>query len=269
MFQIDAITIAPSLFRLACFLAVMALSISKSGFGGAIGSLSMPIMLFVLPPKPALGVLLPLFLPLFLITDVRVVYLWRQWMNRRFALIMCGFGTLGTLTGWLLFDCFNDRALTLLIGVVGMVTAVNYGRKVLLPNGETSKDAADRMMARLWPRAVGWRGLSGLAGFVSLSGGIPAQVFLPPRALARQAFVGTMSIYFFVISPAKLPFYGDPGLFTDDTMKISAWLLPVIPLGVYVGRTLNRIMSDRLFCHISHSVLFAMSAKLLYDAAAG
>lgn len=262
MLQIDAITISPVLFWLACFLAVMALSISKSGFGGAIGSLSMPILLFVLPPKLALGVLLPLFL----ITDVWVVLLWRRWMNRRFALIMSSFGVLGTLTGWLLFDFFNDRALTLLIGVVGMITAVNYGRKVFMPSGETTTDLAERMMQRLWPRAIGWCGLSGLASFVSLSGGIPAQVFLLPHALARQAFVGTMSIYFFVINLAKLPFYGDLGLFTDDTVKISAMLLPIIPLGVYVGRTLNRIMSDRLFYHISHSVLFAMSLKLLYDA---
>ena len=263
MFQIDAITTAPLLFWLACFLAVMALSISKSGFGGAIGSLSMPIMLFVLPPKLALGVLLPLFL----ITDIWVVYLWRKWMNRRFAIIMCCVGTLGTLTGWLLFDFFNDRALTFLIGFVGMVTAVNYGRKVLMPSGETSADVAERMMAYLWPRAIGWCGLSGLASFVSLSGGIPAQVFLLPHALARQAFVGTMSVYFFVINLAKLPFYGDLGLFTADTMKISAWLVLIIPIGVYVGRTLNRVISDQLFYHISHSVLFAMSAKLLYDAA--
>ena len=265
MFQIDVITTAPWLFWSVCFLAVMALSISKSGFGGAIGSLSMPIMLFVLPPKMALGVLLPLFL----ITDVWVVLLWRQWMNRRFVIIMCTFGTLGTFAGWLLFDYFNDRALTLLIGVVGMVTAVNYGRKVFMPSGETREDVAERMLARLWPRAIGWCGLSGLASFVSLSGGIPAQVFLLPHALVRQAFVGTMSIYFFVINVAKLPFYGDLGLFTADTMKISTWLLPVIPIGVYVGRTLNRIMSDRLFYHISHSVLFAMSAKLLYDATIG
>ena len=52
-------------------LAVLAVTISKSGFGGALGSLSLALLLFVLPPKVALGVLLPLFL----ITDVWVVYI--------------------------------------------------------------------------------------------------------------------------------------------------------------------------------------------------
>lgn len=155
----------PVLFWLACFLSVMAISISKSGFGGALGSLSMPILLFVLPPKLALGVLLPLFL----ITDVWVVYLWRQWMNRRFVLIMCGFGVAGTLV---LFDFFNDRVLTMAIGGVGAVTALNYGRQLIWPSSETNED-----VARLWPRACGWIGLSGLASFVSLAGGIPRRFF--------------------------------------------------------------------------------------------
>ena len=67
----EAMQATPVYFWLICFLSVMAVSISKSGFGGALGSLSTPILLFVLPPKLALGVLLPLFL----ITDIWVVYI--------------------------------------------------------------------------------------------------------------------------------------------------------------------------------------------------
>ena len=261
----EAMQDTPVYFWVICFLSVMAVSISKSGFGGALGSLSTPILLFVLPPKLALGVLLPLFL----ITDVWVVYLWRQWMNRRFALIMCGFGIAGQLVGWLLFDYLNDRVLTLLIGTVGIVIALDYGRQLVWPSGITNEEVAKRMMGRIWQRAFGWCGLSGLASFVSLSGGIPAQIFLLPHGLARQAFVGTMTIYFFTINIAKLPFYGDLGLFTPDTMVVSAILLPLIPIGVFAGRQLNRMMSDRIFYHFSYSVLFAMSVKLIYDAAVG
>lgn len=261
----EAMQETPVYFWLICFLSVMAVSISKSGFGGALGSLSTPILLFVLPPKLALGVLLPLFL----ITDVWVVYLWRKWMNRRFALIMCGFGMAGQLVGWLLFDYLNDRILTLLIGTVGIVIALDYGRQLVWPSGDTSEDVARRMMGRIWQRGFGWCGLSGLASFVSLSGGIPAQIFLLPHGLARQAFVGTMSIYFFAINVAKLPFYGDLGLFSRDTMMVSAFLLPLIPIGVFCGRYLNRVMSDRIFYHFSYSVLFAMSVKLIYDAVLG
>ena len=56
--QIEVMNASPVFFWMICFVSVTALAISKSGFGGALGSLSMPIMLFVLPPKLALGVLL-------------------------------------------------------------------------------------------------------------------------------------------------------------------------------------------------------------------
>ena len=69
---------------------------------------------------------------------------------------------------------------------------------------------------------------------MSLAGGIPTQIFLLPHGLARQAFVGTMSVYFFVINLAKLPFYGI-GLFSGDTLWLSAMLVPLIPIGVFIG----------------------------------
>ena len=252
---------APVYFALICILSVLAVSISKSGFGGALGAISMPILIFVMPPKMAIGVLLPLFL----ITDVWVVYLWRQWVNWRFLFLMAGFGVTGQLLGWLLFDYLSDRVLTGVIGVVGILTALNYGRALIFPDGETGAETAARMMRRVWVRAPLFCGLSGLASFVSLTGGIAAQVFLLPHALARQAFVGTMSVYFFVINIVKLPFYAELDLIRPETLYLSAWLLPVIPVGVLLGRWLNRKMSDRIFYHVSHVVLFAMSAKLIYD----
>jgi len=81
-------------------LAVLAFSISKAGFGGALGSFSVPILLFVLPAKMALGVLLPLFL----VTDIWVVYIWRHMLDQRILLIMCLFGLAGQIVGWVLFD---------------------------------------------------------------------------------------------------------------------------------------------------------------------
>ena len=71
------------------------------------GSLSVPILLFALPPKLAIGVLLPLFL----VTDVWVVYLWRKMIDKRILLFMCAFGLIGEVVGWLLFDYLNDKLL--------------------------------------------------------------------------------------------------------------------------------------------------------------
>ena len=251
---------APVFFWALALTAVIAVAISKSGFGGALGSLSVPILLFVLPPKAALGVMLPLFL----LIDVWVVYVWRRMLDRRILLIMCLFGLLGQLVGWLLFDYLSDALLTGLIGGVAVITALNYLRRRIWPGRRTTTEIAAIVTRHIWQRSFLWCGLSGVSSFVSLSGGIPAQVFLLPHGLARQAFVGTLCVYFFVINLAKIPFYFEVGMFSYQTMVVSALLIPVIPAGVFIGRWLNARMSDRIFYDISHVILLVMGAKLIY-----
>ena len=139
MLDLEIMQTSPVFFWLICFMSVTALAISKSGFGGALGSISTPILLFVMPPKMALGVLLPIFL----ITDVWVVYIWRKHVHWRFVFIMCGFGIAGQLAGWLLFDYFSNSVLRGLIGTIGLLTALNYLRLRIWPRAELAEDVAN------------------------------------------------------------------------------------------------------------------------------
>ena len=250
---------SPEYFWFLAVLAVLAVSISKAGFGGAMGSFSVPILIFVLPPKLALGVLLPLFL----VTDVWVVYIWRSMLDKRILLIMCAFGVIGEIVGWLLFDYLNDQILTVLIGLIAIITTLNYGWRRIRPRKQTSVEIATSVSRRIFQRGAIWCGLSGISSFVSLSGGIPAQVFLLPHALVRQAFVGTLCVYFFVINIVKVPFYAEIGIFSEATLTVSLWLLLVIPIGVFIGKWLNTHISDQIFYDISHLGLLAMGANLL------
>ena len=120
---------SPEYFWFFAVLSVLTVSISKAGFGGAMGSLSVPILIFVLPPKLALGVLLPLFL----VTDVWVVYIWRNLLEKRILLVMCTFGIFGQIVGWLMFDYLNDQILTGLIGGIALITAFNYAWRRISP----------------------------------------------------------------------------------------------------------------------------------------
>lgn len=258
----EVIAASPGLFWSVAGLAVFSVAISKSGFGGALGAMSTPILLFVLPPTLAIGVLLPLFL----ITDVWVVYMWRRYLDRRLVMIMCCFGLLGQFLGWALFDHLSDAALTAIIGVIALMTAVSYFRRLWVGKRADTNDTAMVISSKIWQRAPLWCGLSGVSSFVSLSGGIPAQIFLLPHALVRQAFVATMSVYFLVINIGKLPLYIDLELFSRTSLFVSLCLVPIIPVGVVVGKWLNARMSDRLFYHVSHIILFVMGLKLIYGA---
>ena len=250
---------SPEYFWFLAVLAVLAVSISKAGFGGALGSFSVPILLFALPPKLAIGVLLPLFL----VTDVWVVYIWRKMLDKRILLIMCLFGLIGEVLGWLLFDYLNDQMLTGMIGAISIITALNYTLRRIRPGKRTSAEIATLVSKRIFQRGAIWCGLSGISSFVSLSGGIPAQIFLLPHALLRQAFVGTLSVYFFVINIAKVPFYAEIGIFSEATLTVSLWLLIVIPFGVFIGKWLNSHINDQIFYDISHLGLLAMGTKLV------
>jgi len=249
---------SPEYFWVLAVIAALAVSISKAGFGGAMGSLSVPILIFVLPPKQAIGVLLPIFL----VTDVWVVYIWRNMLEKRILLVMCTFGVFGQIVGWLLFDYLNDQILTGLIGAIALITAFNYAWRRIWPMKKSSVEIAILVSKRIFQRGAIWCGLSGISSFVSLSGGIPAQIFLLPHGLARQSFVGTLCVYFFVINIVKIPFYIEKGIFSGATFTISLWLLLVIPIGVYIGKTLNTLLSDKIFYDISHLCLLAMGTKL-------
>ena len=250
---------SPEYFWFVAVIAVLAVSISKAGFGGAMASLSVPILILVLPPKQSIGVLLPLFL----VTDIWVVYIWRKMLEKRILLVMCSFGIFGQIVGWLLFDYLNDQILTALIGTIALITVLNYAWRRIMPIKKTSVKIAISVSNRIFQRGAIWCGLSGISSFVSLSGGIPAQIFLLPHALARQSFVGTLCVYFLVINIVKIPFYIDVGIFSESTLSVSLWLILVIPIGVFLGKWLNTHLSDKIFYDISHICLLAMGTKLL------
>ena len=145
---------------------------------------------------------------------------------------------------------------------VAVITALNYLRHLTWL--QTHHLKSWYCNKTYWQRGFLWCGLSGVSSFISLSGGIPAQVFLLPHGLARQAFVGTLCVYFFVINIAKIPFYFEVGIFSVETLAVSALLVPAIPVGVFIGRWLNARMSDRIFYDISHAILLVMGGKLIF-----
>ena len=184
-------------------------------------------------------------------------------LEKRILLVMCTFGILGQIVGWLLFEYLNDQILTGLIGAIAIITAFNYAWRKIKPMKKTSVEIAISVSQRILQRGAIWCGLSGISSFVSLSGGIPAQIFLLPHALVRQSFVGTLCVYFFVINLMKVPFYFHIGIFSEATIKLSLCLLLVVPMGVFLGKCLNTKMNDKIFYDISHLFLLIMGTKLL------
>ena len=234
-------------------LSVILVAISKSGFGGALGSLGLPVMVLAFPPKLAIAILLPLYL----ITDIFVAYTWRKFPVFKILKLMVLGGLLGQVLGWICFEYLEDKYILILIGILALITSIRYFKGIFFQNNTVTKIKSSLL------RAIGWCGFSGFSSFVALTGGIPAQIFLLPIGLERQLFVGTMSFYFLIINLAKLPFFFDLQLFTSTSIMLSIVVLPILPIGIYFGKLLNKKLSDRLFYHISHSALFLCGLNLI------
>jgi hypothetical protein len=44
---------------------------------------------------------------------------------------------------------------------------------------------------------------------------------------------------------------------------LSLMILPILPVGIFLGKLLNRKLSDKLFYHISHFALFLCGINLI------
>ena len=87
--------------------------------------------------------------------------------------------------------------------------------------------------------------------------------FFLPHALVRQAFVGTLSVLFLRHQHCEVSFYFEAGIFSENTIEVSLWLILIIPIGVFLGKWLNNHLSDQIFYDISHLGLLAMGIKLI------
>ena len=117
----------------------------------------------------------------------------------------------------------------------------------------------------MWRRGAFWCSLAGISSFISVTGGIPLQIYLLPYKLPRAFYVGTAAAFFFLLNLTKIPLYWDLGILNLDVAIISATLLPTIPLGGWLGKKVNHLLTDKQFYFALHLVLGVTGLKLLLD----
>ena len=107
--------------------------------------------------------------------------------------------------------------------------------------------------------------LSGFTSFIAHAGGPPIKFYLLPLQMDKTLFVGTNVVFFFAINQIKLVPYAWLGQFSPENLIISAVLLPLAPLGIWLGLKLHGIVSQSLFYWISYSMMVIAGVKLIYD----
>lgn len=249
----------PLSFWLLAALAVVLVGMSKAGFGGAAGSLAVPLLAIAVSPPFAAAVLLPILLAL----DAIGLVVFRgkgDWQNLRLLLpaAMLGIGF-----GWLTFGHVDPRWIRLLIGLEAIAFAVDRFRASTLHN-DLAVPPAPTFAAGMF-----WGSLSGFTSFISHAGGPPAMHFLMPQNMDKMRLVGTMTIFFSVVNFAKLGPYFHLGLIDGKNLAVSAMLLPFVPIGYAIGYRLLHAVDMRGFNRVTAWTLLAAGIKLVWDGVQG
>jgi uncharacterized protein len=231
--------------------AVFITGLAKSGFASGFGALATPMVALTVPVPQAAAVMLPLLIAM---DCVGLQQLWRQRDTALLrALVPWGLG--GTMVGALLFGVLSSAAVS---GIVGALTLAFLAQRLLFP---------PRADARPMPRWVGsgCALVSGLSSFVAHAGSPPISAYVLPMKLRPLVFSGTMAVYFTALNVFKLLPYGALGLIDLRNLATSLLLLPLTPLGVWVGVRLTRRVSPALFYKLAYVGMFLTGAKLLWD----
>jgi uncharacterized protein len=241
-------------FWIAAVIAAMLVGMGKGGLP-VVGMLGVPVLSLVISPVAAAGLLLPVYI----VSDVFGLYAYRQAFDRRVVAILAVGGSVGVGIGWATASIVSEDAVTLLVGLIGLVFALNLLIRRAQP---TPKEA------RVAP-GLFWGMLTGFTSFVSHAGAPPYQVYVQPLGLAKAVFAGTTTVLFAYINAIKLIPYFALGQINLGSLQIAAVLAVPAAIAVFAGVKLVKILPEALFFRLVTWALLLISIKLIWEGLGG
>lgn len=248
------------LFVTIAVIAVIVTGISKGGFGG-VALLSVPLMSLVISPIQAAGIMLPIMIPM----DFLSIWVYRKRWDRKNLLILIPAATIGITIGGLTARWVNEDIVRLLVGVIAVVFTLHRWRGLRRAARATSP--ADAPQRRPPSRLLGafWGTCAGFTSFLAHAGSPPYQVYMLPQGLSKELYTGTSVIFFASLNAIKLIPYGMLGQLSVTNLSVSLTLLPLAPIGVFLGVWINRRLREDLFFSIILTAIFIVGLKLVWD----
>ena len=241
-------------FYLFAIPAVILVGLAKGGFTG-LGALGTPLMAIGMrDPVRAAAILLPILI----VQDIVGVTAFRRTWSGSILAIMLPGAAAGIGLGYLLAAVISEAAVMAVLGVISILFGAY---RLWIEHGGSI--AASR-------NSPAWVGmLFGVAiGFTSQiahAGGPPFQMWVMPKKLDRDTFVGTSAIFFAAVNWIKVPAYAALGQFTAANAAAAAALLPLAIASSLAGVKLVRKVPVERFYTIVYVLMIVAGLKLLLD----
>jgi hypothetical protein len=258
------------LFVILGSLSAMLVSMAKAGFGGSIGILSFPVMVYAFGGNALLaaGTQLPLLVACDL---VAIISWWRKWS---FAAVWPMFpgATVGVLGGWAILWWLIH-----LDGQAGAPQAATQKANAVLNVivGAIALTFVILQAVRSWSshppafRPVFWQGslagaAAGTASTLAHAAGPITTMYLLPQQMPKSTFVASTVLYYTVFNQVKLVPYFALGLINYKTAGASLALLPGVVAGTLLGLFLHNRIVERQFAAMVHALLALAGMHMCY-----
>lgn len=239
---------------LSLVLVGLLIGLSKGGIAGpAAGGIVLFLMTMskTVTVAEASGVTLPLLI----FADVFALQAyWKKW-DMRYLRLLLPAALIGIALGTLLLTSLPDDFLRKTLGLFALVV---IGYKLASDALKTVEYVSKDWHGYL----AGWT--AGFASALANAGGPPANAYLLLQKLDPVPFSATLALFFFIVNVLKVPVYLYTQIIDFERLLSIAWILPLIPIGVWVGRWIVQRIDRRPFEWLMMFALFWAALALIF-----
>ena len=243
--------VSDPIFYLVAIPIVLLLSMGKGGLGPGLVTLGVPLLSFVTSPVQAAAILLPILC----LMDLFAVYHFRRHFEISHLKILIPASLVGIGLASVLMGNLDRDMIRILIGVMVIIFCLDHWLR---------PDISGTRMTGKWGGYL-WGAVAGFTSTQIHAGAAPVSIYLFPQKLDKIRLMGTMAIFFTVVNYVKLIPYSLMGALNTENLMTSLVLMPLVPIGVKIGRLLLDKINQKILYRYLYIVLFVSGIKLCYD----
>ncbi len=215
-------------------LAALCVGLGKAGFSG-LGLIAVFIMAELFG-KASVGILLPMLI----VADVSVYPMFRKYASWGPVWRLLPPALVGMVVGLFLLDWMPEEWAKPVIGtLILMMVALQLLRKF-------APEFFNRL-AHSGGFGVAAGSFAGIATTIANAAGPVFQLYFLAKRLPKMELIGIGARFFLLINLIKLPFMGGLNFTTPGSLLLNLKLIPMILLGIFFGRHLLQLISQRVF----------------------
>lgn len=244
---------------------VLFIGISKAGFGGGMGMLTVPICAVGLTQlgkdtQFAIGFLLPL---LCLGDGISLWHYRKKWQWGSVKKLVPG-AILGILVGSYLMNKVSPKFFQILLGVIAVSFVLFHIYRNKIIKSHEGEPKAEPMWFS-WLIGI----ISGLTSTFAHGAGPVVAIYLIPKNLPKGVFVGTNALIFSVINWLKVPFFVAIGAINLNSLMWNLGFFWLVPVGVMIGVFLHGRVSEIAFRNVVLVTTALAGLKLFWSGLGG